>query len=82
MADYGIKISKEKYDVKNKRTEENSKNFQLVSSKDCWVKLRDDTEPSEIYMFWGYVEYDGMAHSANFELGDNKYIIFANRVDE
>lgn len=82
MADYGIKISKEGYDVKNEMTEETRKNFQLISSKDCWVKLRDDTEPSTTRMFWGYVEHDGMAHSANFESGVNKYIIFANRIDE
>lgn len=76
----GAKISKEGQDVKEPITEENAKNFQLISSKDCLTKKELSFNRSSQYAFWTITEEDGKVRSPNAS-GNKKYLIFANQFD-
>ena len=82
MADFGIRISKEGFDVNTTSTSANIKNFQLLSAEGGLLEKEKSATASETNVYLGYklTDTNTIVHPLNYYTGTTVYIIYENEL--
>ena len=82
MGDFGIRISKEGFNVSVAPTTASTKYFQLLSTEDCLLEKEKSSSSSETNVFLGYklTDTNTVAHPLNYTSGTAVYVIYENEL--